>query len=69
MRFAPVSDTKMSPLGATRSRRGFVKPEANRRTVNPAGTDSVASDGCATTFGEFPTDRVLKGAGKSASVM
>src|SRR5688572_33278536 len=69
MRFCAVSETKMSPLGATRTIRGLVRPEANSFTVNPAGTAGRALAGRATTVGKLPADGVSNGGGKSAKVM
>ena len=37
-----VSATKMSPLGATRTRRGPLSPVAKALTAKPAGTASTA---------------------------
>ena len=41
MRFCAVSETKMSPFGATRTIRGLLRPDANCFTVNPAGNPSA----------------------------
>src|SRR5580658_5555382 len=68
MRFLPVSAMKMSPFGAVRSKRGPDRPSANNRTAKCGGTDNPASAGFSTTFGGFPAEAVLKGAGKDASV-
>src|SRR6185369_11975114 len=69
MRFCEVSDTKMSPFGATRTMRGLVRPDANSFTVNPGSTDKLALAGRGTTVGKLPADGVSNGAGKSAIVM
>jgi len=48
---------------ATRINRGFESPLANKRTVNPGGTDRAALEGCLTTCGAFPAESVLNGGG------
>ncbi len=53
---APVSATKMSPLGAVRSRRGPERPLANGLTSKPAGTLSWAPAGARTTLTVLPAD-------------
>jgi hypothetical protein len=65
---APVSATKMSPFGATRSSRGPAKPEANCCTVKPAGTDRTAPAGRATFMGLSRAEGVAKFAGRSATL-
>ena len=58
MRFTRVSAMKISPLGATRSRRGPDKPVASCRTVKPGGTDNTAFAGRLITRGPLPDDVV-----------
>ncbi len=55
---ASISATKMSPLGATRSRRGPERPVANASTVNPGGTFGVAPLGRGTMLPPSATLRV-----------
>src|SRR5436190_22669040 len=68
-RFCEVSETKISPFGATRTIRGLVMPDANCFTANPGGTDKLAFAGRETTVGKLPAEGVAYGAGKSATVM
>ena len=53
---APVSATKMSPLGAVRRSRGPESPLANCLTSKPAGTLSLAPAGARTTRTALPTE-------------
>src|SRR5215472_3479996 len=61
---AKLSATKISPLGATRTKRGPSKPFANSLTTNPVGTLNFAFGGRATTSGPFPAERLACGGGK-----
>src|SRR5271156_6881131 len=60
---APLSATKMSPLGATRTTRGLLRPSANKSTAKPGGTLGAAPAGRATTCEGFAAGGGASGAG------
>src|SRR6185503_2370300 len=64
-----LSATKMSPLGAVRSRRGLSRPLAYSDTAYPATVFGRAPAGRGTTVGGLFEARVARGAGRSATLM
>src|SRR2546423_1895936 len=61
---APVSARKISPLGATVSKRGRLKSFANTFIWNPLGTVGRNPAGACALSGPLPADLVAKGGGK-----
>src|ERR1700736_1184527 len=56
----------MSPLGATRIRRGPLSPSANNTILNPAGTCGTAAGGRGTTWETLADEGVAQGRGRSS---
>ncbi len=69
MRPAPLSATKMSPLGAVRMIRGPARPDANRLTSKPFGTIGFCSLVRCTIRTKFRADSAISGAGKSCALI
>ena len=65
----PVSATKISPFGATLSRRGSLRPSATRSILKPGGTCSETPAGRGTTRAPQEADGVAPGRRRSCGLI